>query len=336
MKLSPARKLSLAGVALVIIGGLALVRWYRTATGPVAESGQPVTVEIERGSGAKVIARQLQDQGLVRSAAAFEIMLALTGRSADLRAGFYELSPAMPAREIAHKLASSEVVMRRLTIPEGLTIEQIAERVGESGLATKAEFLAAAVPSKVAKLVDLRLPADSLEGYLFPETYNFELGVKPEEIAARMVRELDERFAKPYQKQIGASKRSLHEIITLASLVEREAKLPAERGLIAGVLTNRLERDTLLQCDATVQYALGQHKPRVLYDDLKVESPYNTYLHKGLPPGPIAAPGEASLQAALSPQKTDYLFYVARPDGGHIFSSTFEEHQAAIKQVRSP
>ncbi len=335
MKRSTVLKLTAGLILVVIASALALVQWYRTATSPLAETGQPITVEIKRGSGAKVIASQLEAQGLIRSAVAFEIMLSLKRQSASLQAGYYELSPSMAAPEIARKLARGEVVMRRVTVPEGLTIEQVAERIGESGLSTKAEFLTAAVPSKVAKLVKFALPSDSLEGYLFPETYDFELGTQPAEIAARMVRELDQRFVEPRAKQIAASKLSLHEIITLASLVEREAKVPEERALVAGVLANRLARDMPLQCDATVQYALGEHKSRLLYRDLEVDSPYNTYLHKGLPPGPIASPGLASLEAALSPEKTDFLFYVARADGSHVFSRTYREHLAAIKQVRS-
>jgi len=335
VKRSAVLKLTAGLVLLVIAGVLALMQWYRAAISPPTGTTRPVIVEIKRGSGVKAIASQFEERGLIRSAAAFEIMLSLTRQSGSLRAGYYELSPSMGAPEIARKLASGEVVMRRVTVPEGLTIEQTAGRIAESELATKEEFLAAAVPSEVAKLVELELPQHSLEGYLFPETYDFELGTEPAEVAARTVRELNQRFVKPRAKEIAASELSLHEIITLASLVEREARVPEERPLIAGVLANRLDQDMLLQCDATVQFALGEHKPRLLYKDLQVDSPYNTYLHKGLPPGPIASPGLASLEAALSPEKTDSLFYVAKDDGGHVFSRTYGEHLAAIKQVRS-
>jgi len=175
---------------------------------------------------------------------------------------------------------------------------------------------------------------ESLEGYLLPETYEFAYGTAAEDLVRRMVEELDRQFVKPNADAIAASKLSLHEIVTLASLVEREAKVAADRAKIAGVLTNRLSRGMKLQCDATVQYALGEHKPRLTFADLKVDSPYNTYLHAGLPPGPIACPGIASLRAALQPERTDALFYVARPDGSHVFTRTYEEHLAAIAQIR--
>lgn len=331
-------KLIVVAVALVVIGAAALVQWYRAATRPVATSGEPVLVEIERGSGASVIARQLEAAGLIRSAAAFEVLLSLSGEAGSLRAGQYELSPEMDAAQIARKLAAGEVAVRRVTIPEGLRIEEIAERIAEAGLTSADEFLEAATPSQVmeqSRPDGLKLDGDSLEGYLFPETYDFELGSEPSAMAARMVRELNERFVKPNKQRIAASKLSLHEIITLASLVEREARVAQERPPIAGVLMNRLNRDMPLQCDATIQYALGAHRERLLYEDLKVDSPYNTYLHKGLPPGPICAPGLESLLAALSPAETDSLYYVARPDGKHVFSKTYEEHQAAIRRVRS-
>ena len=328
----------MVAVALVIVGAAALVQWYRTATRPVATSGEPVLVEIERGSGASAIARQLEAAGLIRSAPAFEILLSLSGEAGSLRAGRYELAPEMDAAQIARKLAAGEVAVRRVTIPEGLRIEEIAERIAEAGLTSADEFLEAATPHQVmeqSRPDGLKLDGDNLEGYLFPETYDFEQGSEPSEMAARMVRELNERFVKPNKQRIAASKLSLHEIITLASLVEREARVAQERPRIAGVLMNRLNRDMPLQCDATVQYALGAHRERLLYEDLKVDSPYTTYLHKGLPPGPICAPGLESLLAALSPAQTEFLYYVARPDGKHVFSKTYEEHQAAIRRVRS-
>jgi UPF0755 protein len=150
----------------------------------------------------------------------------------------------------------------------------------------------------------------------------------------RMVRELQERFHAPNREAIEQRGLSLHEIVTLASLIEREAKLDGERELIAGVIQNRLDSNMKLQIDATVQYALPEHKPRLLYEDLKIDSPYNTYRHHGLPPGPIASPGLPSLMAALHPARTDAFFYVARPDGSHVFSPTYDDHLQAIERIR--
>jgi len=311
------------------------VSWYGEMLRPVAPSGDARVVHIVEGSGSAGIAELLESEGLIRDARAFRVMLGLTGLRDRLRAGHYELAPTMSARAIAEKIASGEIATRRITIPEGLRLEQIAARLAEAELVASAgEFLAAAVPATVADAVKMPLPQGTLEGYLFPETYDFTYDDGPGAIVVRMVRELHSRFVAPDREAIAARGLSLHEIITLASLVEREAKVDRERALIAGVIQNRLDRGMRLQIDATVQYALPEHKPRLTYEDLRVQSPYNTYLHAGLPPGPIAAPGLASLRAALHPSQTDALFYVARPDGTHVFTRTYEEHLRAIDQIR--
>lgn len=322
-------------LALLCVGGaFALGYWCRTQLVPVAASGEAQIVRIERGAGASRIARQLEAANLIRSAPAFELHLAYSGLGRKLKAGAFEVAPTMSGIEIAERIAAGQTGSRNITVPEGLRLEQIAERVADSGLATADELLAAATPESVADQVEFDLPESGLEGYLLPETYEFALDTDAQQIVARMVRELEREFVTPNAEAIAASKLNLHEIITLASLVEREARVGDERATIAGVLTNRLDIDMKLQCDATVQYALDEHKPRLTFDDLKVDSPYNTYLHKGLPPGPIAAPGLACLEAALHPAQTDALFYVAQPDGRHVFTRTYEEHLAAIRKIR--
>lgn len=321
-------------LALALMALAVLALWCRAQLRPLADAGELKIIQVERGEGASVVARKLAAEGLIRSAPAFEIYLAWTRLGTKLKAGYYDLSPAMSGQEMAERIASGRVTTRKVTVPEGLRLAQVAERVAASGLATADGFLAAAVPGTVAGKVDMPLPEGTLEGYLLPETYEFALGTTADDIVLRMVRELQDRFVKPNAEAIGASALSLHQIVTLASLVEREARVPEDRPKIAGVLINRLDRGMKLQCDATVQYALGEHKQRLTFQDLKVDSPYNTYLHKGLPPGPIACPGLASLQAALHPARTDALFYVAKPDGSHVFSRTYEEHQAAIRKIR--
>jgi len=322
-------------LALLIVGGaLALAHWCRTQLAPVAASGEAQIIRIAKGSGASSIARQLEAAGLIRSAPALEIYLAYSGLGRKLKAGAFELAPTMSGIEMTERIAAGQTGSRKITVPEGLRLEQIAERVADSGLATADELLAAATSESVAGQVEFDLPDTDLEGYLLPETYEFALDVDARQIVVRMVRELEIEFVTPNAEAIAASKLNLHEIITLASLVEREARVDDERAIIAGVLTNRLAIGMKLQCDATVQYALDEHKPRLTFEDLKVESPYNTYLHEGLPPGPIAAPGIASLEAALHPAKTDALFYVARPDGRHVFTRTYAEHLAAIREIR--
>ncbi|MGD9496634.1 MAG: endolytic transglycosylase MltG [Armatimonadota bacterium] len=329
------RGLVVLAVALLALGGCGLLgAWYAGALQPVATSGEPRIVHIPPGSGAARITQILASEGLIANGRAFGLMLALSGLGGKLQAGHYELSPTMSARAIAEKIASGDVATRRITIPEGLTLQQIAERVAEAGLAEREAFLAAAVPATVADGAEMPLPEGTLEGYLFPETYEFTYDDGAAAIVTRMVHELYERFVAPHREEIARRGLSLHQIITLASLVEREAQVERERALIAGVIQNRLDRGMRLQIDATVQYALGEHRPRLLYRDLQVDSPYNTYRHAGLPPGPIAAPGLPSLLAALRPAPTDALFYVARSDGTHVFTRTYEEHQRAIRAIR--
>jgi UPF0755 protein len=318
-------------LGMAVVAGL---RWYSEGLVPANPGGQPKIVRIAPGSSVDAIAQKLRDEGLIRNADAFKVMLKVEDLTGKLKAGVFELSPSMDAREVAEHIASGEVVLQRLTVPEGFTLTQVAERVEQAGLAQAEEIEEAAVAETAASDVEMPLPDDSLEGYLFPETYDFVYDIEAEAIVARMVRELDRRFYQPHRLAIEERGLTLHEIVTLASLVEREARVPEERARIAGVIQNRLDRGMKLQIDATVQYALPEHKERLLFEDLEVESPYNTYLHEGLPPGPIASPGLPSLMAALQPESTEALFYVARPDGSHIFSPTYREHQQAIEQIR--
>lgn len=308
--------------------------WYRGSLEPADPAGEARVVHIPEGSSVEQITGILHEEALIRDERAFKLMLRLEGLGEKLQAGHYELSPSMTAVEIAEHVASGKVALQRITIPEGLRLTQIAERVERAELAGAEEFEAVAVAASVAEHTQMPLPDGSLEGYLFPETYDFRYDAGAEAIVRRMVRELEKRLHEPHREEIEARGLSLHEIITLASLVEREARLDAERELIAGVIQNRLDRDMRLQIDATVQYALPEHKERLLYEDLRVDSPYNTYRHHGLPPGPIASPGLPSLMAALRPARTDALFYVARPDGSHVFTPTYEEHLRAIQRIR--
>jgi UPF0755 protein len=228
-----------------------------------------------------------------------------------------------------------------LTIPEGYTLVQIAQSLQSSGVTSEQGFLEAAKSANVpAGGVSFPLPQGSLEGYLFPDTYFLQPDSKPEAAVAKMLANFERKVYVPLKTEFASSSLSLNpefassshsfnEVVILASMVEREAKLPRERPLIAGVYINRLRKGMKLDCDATIQYALGHHKARLLYSDLTVDSPYNTYVHPGLPPGPICNPGLDSVRAALQPLQSDYLYYVARPDGSHAFSRTMSEHRAA-------
>jgi UPF0755 protein len=283
----------------------------------------------------------LERAGVIRSALAFKVYTSFHGEEGKLLPGRYKLSPTMTLAQVTRQLrlgpghSIDDVV--RISVPEGFTIRQIAARLEKEQIADGAAFLQAALnPDPNGPWpYDFPRPPGSLEGYLYPDTYEFLPNSPVEKVLDDMLLNFSRRFFRPYQHQIAAGGGSLHEIVTIASLIEREAKTQEDRPRIAGVIENRLKRGMKLEVDATVLYALGHHKQRVFFKDLLVDSPYNTYRHAGLPPGPIASPGALSLQAALAPEKNDYLFYVARPNGSHYFTHTSREHEAAKKQARA-
>ncbi|MGH2405442.1 MAG: endolytic transglycosylase MltG, partial [bacterium] len=264
----------------------------------------------------------------------FAIAARVMGVSGSLQEGEYRLSPAMPLLDIVEILARGEVVLRRVTIPEGFTAAEIVDALVGAGVGTREGLhdLVTRGGSRYAYAFLRGSPAGSLEGFLFPDTYLIPRRLADRDIVDLFLRHFSSVVVPRWRQT--APHRSLRDVVTMASLIEREAKVPAERPLIASVLYNRLARGMRLEVDATVLYALGGHKKVVTYDDLKVDSPYNTYRYAGLPPGPITNPGLAAIMAALKPAQTAYLFYVARADGSHVFSRTFSEHLIAIRKYR--
>ena len=323
--------------ALIVVGGAGAYLWSLSPVAAGHNTAESI-IRVEPGASLNDIAALLKSHGCLRSAAAFKLHATVTGQASELKSGTYEVSPAMSAPQLIRMVAQGQQATVTVTIPEGFTLAQIAQRLAEAGLAGEQQFQAAATAQAVEDMLQVKLPEEvhSAEGYLFPETYSFTLGTTPERTVARMIGEFEKRFITQLWEPLPSEQRwgSLHEIVTLASLVEEEAQIESERALIAGVLKNRLERGMRLECDATVQYALGKHRTRLTYSDLQIDSPYNTYRYAGLPPGPISSPGLDCLRAALKPAQTQYLFYVARGDGSHIFSRTYQEHLAAIRQVR--
>lgn len=324
------RVLAAAVLALALAGAGAAAAALR----PLDPHGAPRIVFIPPGASSAGIGRALASAGVIRRAGDFVITVRLRGVDRDLREGEYRLSPAMGLLQIVDTIARGDVVLHTITVPEGFTAQEIADLLARAGLGERARL--AAIVRAGARTLDVEflslLPVASLEGYLFPDTYRIPRHLSEREVIRLFV----ERFAEvalPQWRAHGGG-RPLHEIVTMASLVEREARVPAERPLIAGVLYSRLRKGWPLEVDATVLYALGRHKPVVTFQDLKVDSPYNTYLHVGLPPGPIANPGLAAIDAALRPASTGYLFYVARADGSHAFSRTLAEHLAAVRRFR--
>jgi UPF0755 protein len=310
---------------------------------PVGGSSEPVKVVVPKGANAGQVGVKLRDQGLTRYTWVLPLMAKATGESGEIKAGEYLMSRNMSVKQMLEKLVKGDVAAVWVTIPEGYTVRQIADRLSERDLVNKQEFLAVARSSgkDYPKILDIH--SQSLEGYLFPSTYLVPLQGNPRDIIAMMLdafktnvaMPLSEDFAHVSADQSEESRlAAMHRVVIVASLIEREAKVAKDRPLVSAVIWNRLRIGMKLDIDATVQYALGEHRDRLFYRDLAVRSAYNTYINPGLPPGPIANPGIDSIKAALHPADVSYLYYVALPDGSHKFSRTLEEHNAAVRWIR--
>lgn len=314
------------GASLVMALGAAFSAraWYVGALQPVG-SGPSRLVLIKPGDSQEAIGAKLLRAGVIRSLPAWKLR---ARGAAAAQPGSYRVSSADSVDELLRRFAAAETADVRVTFPEGFTLNQCAERAAARGISTRTAYLAAATAANPAAASWKLKATDSLEGYLFPDTYLVPLPASAEALVAMQIHRFDDIWAK-IDGEAKRGSRSQHEIVVTASLIERETRHDDERARIAGVIANRLRRGMRLQIDATVLYALGAHKDRVLYRDLEVDSPYNTYKVSGLPPGPICCPGRPSLEAALSPEQHDYLYYVLGPDGRHVFTRTLAEHNAA-------
>jgi UPF0755 protein len=308
---------------------------------PPGHSGKAVEVHIAQGASALDIGSQLADKGLIKNPTFFKWYLAYEGKSALLKTGNYYLQQGMPMEEIARVLIEGDGKYNtmKVTIPEGLTVEGIADLLDKQKIVDKASFLKEVDTGAFDYAFVKDIPKTEgmkhrLEGYLFPDTYEFFKEAKAHDIVDTMLKQTDQVLKPEWRDQIKKRGLNVHQALTLASLVEREARVDKERPIIAQVIENRLHAQPpmKLQIDATVQFALGKVKENLLYKDLEVESPYNTYLHEGLPPGPIANPGRPSIEAALYPSPNDFYFYVTKNDGSgeHYFAKTFAEHEQNI------
>jgi len=320
---------------LIGLGGLALIAlalWFpRAATQPGAPAAAQVFVPV--GATFRNAADSLAAAGLVRSARLFSIYATLRGRDRTIRAGRYRLEPGQSWDELISALHTGRGVMLSVTIPEGWRLRQIVPRLAQALELSRDSLNAAARDS--ATRARLGVPTETLEGYLFPDTYVFALGTNARQVVDAMVRRFERAWRPEWDARLSTLRRTRHEIVTLASIVEKEVRLAEERPVVAAVYWNRLRIGMALQADPTVIYALNRATPRVMYADLEVSSPYNTYRRPGLPPGPIASPGAAALEATLHPAQVPYRYFVAHPDGHHEFRSTYREHLVAIQQVRA-
>jgi UPF0755 protein len=321
-------------VVLALVLGLRLF-WVMETRGPLRAPGAaPAPFEVPPGASAEAIGQKLHQLGLVRHATVFRALVWLRGQGGALKAGSYELDGPLSLEQIVDRIARGDVVRNDVTFPEGKVLEEMADLAEAKGISA-AEFLSAA--RDPAPMTDLDPLATDLEGYLFPDTYDLPTGANR---GATLVQRMVQRFrdvTEPLQGDLAAQKLTLREVVTLASVVEKETGQPQERPRIAAVFKNRLDRKMPLQTDPTVIYALrkaGRWDGNIRKKDLDIDSPYNTYRRPGLPPGPIASPGREAILAALHPADTKDLYFVSRNDGSHQFSETLTEHERAVDRYQ--
>jgi UPF0755 protein len=295
--------------------------------------GEEKRVLILRGSTFQEVVHVLDEEGLLRSPTRFYLMARILGIAERVKAGEYELSTAMIPSMILHKLITGDVVKYRVTFPEGYTVRQIAVRLAERGIIDEQEeFLSVAFSSDFA--ASLGIAGDSVEGYLFPDTYLFSKEVAPAEVIKTMVENFKRVYTPDFSLRAAELGMTDREVVTLASIIEKETGLAEERPLVSAVFHNRLRRGISLCSDPTVIYGIVGFDGNLTKRDLEKVTPYNTYLIRGLPPGPIANPGRSSILAALYPAPVKYLYFVSRNDGSHHFSANLREHNEAVRRYQ--
>ena len=330
--------LSLLVVVVLVAGGAAASVFYMVNRIKQPYKGFPEPerfVEIPSGTGAAEIRRRLVEAGVVSDELSFRAALMWTGQSRALKAGEYRFDRPMSVVDVVEKLARGDVYGHPITFPEGLTIREMADIVESRGFGKADEFIKAARDGSLVN--DLDPAAKDLEGYLFPETYTLPRGTPVATLVSLMVERFRDTYTTLEAKRSGQADLSTRQIVTLASLVEKETGKAEERPLVAAVYRNRLDKNMAMQADPTVVYALvqaGTYDGNIRKRDLSFDSPYNTYKYAGLPPGPIASPGRAALEAALAPADVDYLYFVSRNDGSHAFAETLAKHNANVQEYQ--
>ena len=320
-------------VVVLVAAGAAGMAWTRLQTPYKGYDGIEQFVEIPVGAGAAEIRQRLLAAGVVQDALTLRLALRWTGASRDLQAGEYRFDRPMTAVEVVGKIARGDVYGQRITFAEGLTIRDMAAHYESRGLGRARDFIEASRNTSLIR--DLDPAATDLEGYLFPDTYT----VGRKAVASKLVEQMVAGFRAAFpanQPQTGQPL-STRELVTLASLIEKETGKAEERTIVSAVYRNRLRLGMGMQADPTVVYALqkrGKYDGNIRKEDLLIDSPYNTYRYPGLPPGPIASPGKASLEAAFRPADVDYLFFVSRNDGSHVFSTTLDEHNRNVQEFQ--
>jgi UPF0755 protein len=324
-----------AVLLLVALGVAAFIGDLETYAHTPAGAGAAIqTVSIEAGHRFAAVTQTLFQHGLIRSPLRFKIIARFRGVDTRIKAGEYELKASMSPLEVLDVLQKGAVKLHRVTIQEGLTLVQIAELVAKTGLFTREDFLAQAAQADLRHAIGLEVPG--IEGYLFPDTYFFPRGTAAQTLIAAMLQRFRTVCAPEWEQRAAELGLSVHAAVTLASIIEKETGDPSERPLISSVFHNRLKRGMRLETDPAVIYGIKDFDGNLTRRHLETPTPYNTYLIKGLPPGPIANPGREALMAAVFPAHTDYLFFVSRNNGSHHFSASLSEHNRAVRQYQAP
>jgi UPF0755 protein len=332
------RRFVIIFVLLGVVGALALYgldRYARLTEPFKGYAGAEQFVDVPSGTGPQAIGRLLVEGGAVSGRLTWRVALWRSGEATRLKAGEYRFDRAMTVGEVIGKLARGEVYLRSLTVPEGLTIRQMARLYEGAGLGPASAFATAA--TDVALVSGIDRSARDLEGYLFPDTYGLPRRATAADLVRKMVARFEKAFSPVLREEAESQGLSPRDVVILASLVEKETARADERPVVAAVYQNRLRVRMGLQCDPTVIYALdraGRYSGNLTRADLSFNSPYNTYRYAGLPPGPIASPGRASLEAAVRPAPVDYLYFVSRNDGSHAFATTLDEHNGNVRKYQ--
>jgi UPF0755 protein len=329
------KKIALAVVLLMVAAGVGALMYLRVSRPYRGYEAAEQFVEIPQGAGSRTIGDRLVGAGVIRDLMAYRIALYMTGEGRRLKAGEYRFDRAMTPFEVVEKIARGDVFVISVTFPEGLAIGEMAKIFEAHGLGPASSFAQAA--NDVAPIRDLDPAARDLEGYLFPETYAVPRHTSAGKLVGLMVARFLHVLTPELRQAAAAHHLSIRQAVTLASIVEKETARPGERPIVAAVYSNRLRIGMPLQCDPTVIYALqraGGYTGNLHHDDLAFDSPYNTYRYPGLPPGPIASPGLASLEAAAHPADADFLYFVSRNDGSHEFARTLDDHNRNVQKFQ--
>ena len=326
------RILILSFVALVVAAAVAIGTVHTWVNATYDTSGEPVRFTVAQGDALSRVVNRLANENLLRHPRAITLYASLKGYDRSIKVGTYLVTPGESAASILDRMVTGDVYKVSVTIPEGLMHNEIAQTIAQHIDVDSLSIARAVVDTRLIEA--LGVDASSLEGYLFPDTYHFPWAASADDVVTTMVYSLGQVFDPEMDARAEEMGMSRHEVLTLASIIEAECRLHEEQTTVSSVYHNRLERGMRLEADPTVAYAKGMYRGRLFYKDLEIDSPYNTYRNAGLPPGPICSPGAGAIRAALYPDSTDALYFVARGDGGHVFSKTLKDHLTAVEAFR--